>query len=97
MQHVRPGGQRDVGPVVHRQQRAVPPARAGPQLQGGEFGARFQDLVSQLNDVYTAGQRRVGELGQIAAIGPSVGTQVQPRVGEPGPDLRAVHGQTVSR
>src|SRR5690606_1854394 len=50
------------------------------------------------DEVHPAGQRGVGELGQVAARPPGVGAQVQPRVGQPSADLIAVqsrHGVTV--
>ena len=86
VQHVGARRQRDVGPVVDRQQRAVPAGRVGEHLQRGQFVARLQrpepllpgrSLVAQLDDVDPAGQRRVGELRQVTALAAGVGAQIQ--------------------
>ncbi len=86
MQHVGAGGQRDVGAVVDRHQRAVAPRRVREHGQQFQFLARLQRpelllagraLVPQLDDVDPAGQRRVGELGEVAALAPGVGAQIQ--------------------
>ena len=66
----------------------MPPCRVGQHLQRGELVARLQrpelllarrPLVPQLDDVDPAGQRGVGEFGQIAALAAGVGAQVQRR------------------
>ncbi len=85
MQHVGVGGQRDVRPVVHGQQRAVPGAGFGDDLQRGQFlpGLKgFGRLVAQLHDVHPAGQRGVDELGEVTAVPARVRAQVQPCVGQ---------------
>jgi hypothetical protein len=91
VQHLGTSGQRDVGPVVHRQQRPVAPAGVGEYLQGCQFGTRIQGLVPQLDDVHAAGQRRVDELGKIPTCGPRIRTQVQPRIAQPRPNCLPVH------
>ena len=92
VQHVGAGGPGDVGPVVDRQQRAVAARGVGEHLERSELVARLQRselllarraLVAQLDDVDPAGQRRVGEFGQVAAFPPGVGAQVQRRRREP--------------
>jgi hypothetical protein len=97
MQHVRTGGERDIGTIVHREQRAVALACPCEDFQRSELVTGRQRLVPQLQDVYPAGQCRVGELGEITALGPGVSAQVQLRSGQPGPDPYTVHAGTVSR
>jgi hypothetical protein len=63
----------------------VAPARAGEHLQGSKLQARLQRLVPQLDDVHAAGQRRVGEIGEIPAICPGIRAQVQPCIVQPAP------------
>ena len=83
---------RDVGPVVHREQRAMAAGRVGKDLQCGDFLTGFQRaeallagraLVAELDDVHAAGQRGVGELGEVAALPAGVGAQVEPGGGQP--------------
>lgn len=104
VQHVGPGRTGDVGPVVDREQRAVPAGRAREDLAGGELVARLQraeplftsrSLVAQLDDVHPAGQGGVGELGQVAALAPRVGTQIEPGGGKTGNTI--VHTATLAR
>ena len=101
VQHVGPGGVRDVGAVVDREQGAVAASRVGEDLAGRQLIARLEraealftgrTLVAQLDDVHPAGQRGVGELRQVAAFAPRVGAQIQPRPGK-----TFVHKQTLSR
>ena len=86
MQHVGAGGERHVGPVVHREQRAVPGTRLGEHLQRGEFLSSLQGavraLVAQLHDVDAARERRVGELREVAGAPPRVGAEVEAGVGQ---------------
>ena len=91
MQHVRPGGARDVGAVVDGQQSAVPARRVPENLQRRQLLARlhgpealFADraLVAQLDEVDTSGQRRVGELGKVAALAAGIGAEVEPGGGK---------------
>ena len=84
MKHVRPGRQGHIGPVVHRQQRAVPTAGAREHLEQREFLARLEALLPQLHDVDPAAENRVEELGQVALGASPVGAQVEPGVGQPG-------------
>ena len=92
VQHGGAGGTGDVGAVVDGQQGAVPPRRVGEHLQRRQFVAGLQGaqpvlrgraLVAQLNDVDPAGQRGVGELGQIASVATRIGAQIKTRGGEP--------------
>ena len=89
VQHGGAGGAGDVGAVVDGQQGAVPPRRVGEHLQRRQFVARLQRaqplltgraLVAQLNDVHPAGQRGVGEFGQIATVATRIGAQIEPGV-----------------
>ena len=82
----------DIGPVVHGEQRAVPPGGVGEHLQGRQLAPCLQRaeplftgraLVPELDDVDPAGQYRFGELGQIAAFAPRVGAQVEPGRSQP--------------
>ena len=75
----------------------MPLARLRENFQRSELVAGLQRLVPQLQDVHPAGQCRIGELSEIAALGPGVGAQVQPRSCQPGPDPYTVHAGTVSR
>jgi hypothetical protein len=71
VQHVRAGGERDVGAVVHGEQRAVPGAGLGQHLERGQLVARLEravgTLVAELDDVDATGERGVGELREVAA------------------------------
>lgn len=87
-QHVGECAAGDVGPVVHREQRAVPlrPRRpAPPALRAPAWPERTElcftgrALVPQLDDVHATGECRVGELGQVTALPAGVGAQVQGR------------------
>ena len=100
VQHVGAGGERDVGAVVDGEQRAVPGAGVGEHLERGELVARLERavgaLVAQLDDVDPAGQRGVGELGEVAAVAAGVGAQVEAGVGEAVAQrrsVRSVHGR----
>ena len=102
VQHGGAGGTGDVGAVIDGQQRAMPPRRVGEHLQRRQFVAGLERaqpalsgraLVAQLNDVDPAGQRCVGELGQIAALPTRIGAQIQASVGEP---VRLVHTATLA-
>ncbi|GAB3485186.1 hypothetical protein GCM10027521_26400 [Amycolatopsis cihanbeyliensis] len=80
----------------------MPGTGLGQDLQRGEFLAGLQrrafGLVPQLEDVHPTGQRGIGELGEVATLGPGVGTQVQPGFGEAVTDLVTIetwHGATV--
>ena len=88
MQHVRAGGERDVGAVVHREQRTVPGAGVGQHLEGRQLVARLErsvgPLVAELDDVDATGEGGVGELGEVATTAAGVGAEVEPRVGEAG-------------
>ena len=104
VQHVGAGRAGDVGAVVDREQGAVPAGRVGEDLARRQLVARLErpeplltgrTLVAQLDDVHPAGQRGVGELGQVAALTPGVGTQIQPRRGETGNAL--MHTATLAR
>ena len=88
VQHVGAGRAGDVGAVVDREQGAVPAGRVGQDFACGQLVACLEraeplltgrTLVAQLDDVHSAGQRGVGELGQVAALAPGVGAQIQPR------------------
>ena len=91
VQHVGACGQGDVGPVVDRQQRVVPAGGVGEDGQGLEFSARLQwpellltrrTLVPQLNDVDPARKGRIGEFGEVTALAPGVGAQIERGSGE---------------
>ena len=49
----------------------------------GDFRARLQPLLPQLDDVDAGGQYGVKELGQVALALPRVRAQVEPGVGKP--------------
>ena len=94
VQHVGPRGASDVGPVVDGQQGPVAARRVGEYLQRGQLGAGLQRaealltdgaLVPQLDDVDSAGQRGVDELGEVTALATRIGAQVQAGLGEAGP------------
>ena len=104
MQHVGAGRAGDVGPIVDREQGAVPAGRVRKDLARGQLVARLErseplltdrTLVAQLDDVHSAGQRGIGELGQVAALTARVGTQIQPCCGETGSGF--VHTATLAR
>jgi hypothetical protein len=99
VQDIGPGGQRHVGPVVHREQRSVPGTRLGEHLQRRELLTGLQRavraLVAQLEDVDAAGERRVGEPGEVAGAAPRVGAEVEAGVGQPraqGVSVESGHG-----
>ena len=104
VQHIRAGRAGDIGTVVDREQGTVPTGRLGEYLARGQLVARLEGaeplltdrpLVAQLDDVDSAGQGRVGELGQVATLAARVGTQIQPRRRETGDG--AVHTATLAR
>ena len=70
-----------LGPVVHRQQRAVPSAGGGEHLEQRELFARLEALLPQLHDVHPAAEDRVEEPGQVALGTPPVRAQVKAGVG----------------
>ncbi len=87
MQDVGAGRERDVRPVVDRQQTAMPPARVGEHLKQREFLGRLEALLPQLHDVDPGTEDSVEERGQVAPGSPGVGAQVQSRVGQPCPHI----------
>jgi hypothetical protein len=100
VQHVRARGQRHVRPVVHREQGSVPGTRVRQHLERGQLRAGLERavgaLVPQLDDVHPAGQRGLGELGQVAPGGAGVGAEVEAGIGQPGAQRRSVqsgHGR----
>ena len=83
------GRQRQVGPVVDPQQRAVAVARGAPARGHRQQRVVGQRLVAQLEHVHTARQR--GVQGGVADAG--VADQVQPRPRQPrAPVLAVAHG-----
>src|SRR5215467_9309535 len=52
MQHVGACRDGDVGPVVHREQRAVPVAGCPEDIEEAEFFPRLQALLPELHDVH---------------------------------------------
>jgi hypothetical protein len=91
VKHVGARGERDVGAVVDRHERAVAAGRVGEHLERFQLGAGLQrseplladrTLVTQLDDVHPACQRGVDELGQVAAFPAGVGAQVELSFGE---------------
>ena len=87
VQHVGPGGQGHVRPVVDREQRPVPGAGGGEHLEQRQFLARLEALLPQLDDVHPAGKHRVKERRQVPGRPPPVRAQVQPRVRQPRPQV----------
>ncbi len=82
MQHIGAGRAGDVGPVVDREQGAIPAGRVGEDFARCQLVARLEwaeplltgrPLVAQLDDVHSAGQGGIGELGQITALPARVG------------------------
>src|SRR3954462_2574582 len=55
----------DVGPVVDREELAVPRAGVGEDLEVFQFLGRLHALVAQLHDVDAPGQDRVQELAKV--------------------------------
>ncbi len=87
MEHVGPGGERDIRPVIHGQQPAVPPAGVREHLEQAEFLAGLQALLPELDNVHPGAEDRVEELRQVA-LGPAgVGAQVEARVRQPRPQI----------
>ncbi len=74
MKHVGARGERHVGAVVHREQRAVPFARLREDFQVPQLVPGFEALLAELDDVHPAGQRRIEELRQVATVGTRVCT-----------------------
>ncbi len=83
VQHVGARGQRDVGAVVHGEQRVVAAAGVREHLQRSQLVAGLHPLLAQLQQVHPAAQGRVGELGEVAARAAGVGADVEPGAGEP--------------
>ncbi len=87
VQDVGAGQRGDVGAIVHRQQRSVGvdhPAEVG---EDREFLTRLEDaearfprraLVPELHDADPAGERRVDEVEQVAALPPRIRAQIEP-------------------
>lgn len=63
MQHVRPGGQRNVGAIVDSQQLSVAAGGVGEHRKQVQFVGGFEILLPQLNDVDAPGENRVQEFG----------------------------------
>jgi hypothetical protein len=85
----------------------VTPRRVGKHLEGGQLGAGLQrpealladgTLVAQLDDVDSARQRGVDELGEVTALTAGVGAQVQLGLGQSASEtfLRIRHIRDVS-
>jgi hypothetical protein len=100
----------DVGAVVDRKQGAMPAGRVRQGFARGQLVARLEraeplltdrTLVAQLDDVHSAAQRGVRELGQVATLAPRVGAQIQVRGRETGSGPAAidteVHTATLAR
>jgi hypothetical protein len=85
VEHVWMGGVGEVGPVVDRQQPAVPVAGVTEDLEQRELFARLESLLPQLDDVHARGEDRVEEVGQVTAVAPTVGAQVEASVRKRGP------------
>jgi hypothetical protein len=78
VQHVGPRRERDVGPVVDREQPPVPSAGGSEHLEQRQLLAGFQALLPQLDDVHPGGEHRVEERNQVTLAPPPVGAQVEP-------------------
>ena len=89
VEHVGSGREGHVGPVVDRQQAAVPPAGPREHLEQREFLARLQALLPQLHDVHPGAEHGVEEPRQVTLGPPGVGAQVEPRVRQPLPQVTA--------
>jgi len=87
VEHVSPGGERDIRAVVHGQQAAVTPARVREHLKQGELLARLQALLAQLDDVHPGAEDGVEEPRQVTLGPPGVRAQVEPRVRQPRPQF----------
>ena len=83
MQDISAAGIGDVGPVVHRQERAMLGAGFPEYLQIPQLLAGFQALLPELNDVHPVGKHGGEEARQVALALSSVGTEVQPRRSQP--------------
>ena len=83
---------RHVGQDLQCRQLATGLKRTEPLLAG-------RALVPQLDDVHPAGEGRIGELGQVAALASGVGAQVKPgprKSGASKSGSRWVHTATVA-
>ncbi|GAA2879919.1 hypothetical protein GCM10010517_42370 [Streptosporangium fragile] len=77
MEHVGADRVRDVRPVVHGQELAVPVARLAEDGQQLQLLTRLQALLSQLDDVDPARESGVQEVGEVSPVTAPVGAQVQ--------------------
>ncbi len=98
----------NVGAVVDCKQGAMPAGRVREDFACGQLVACLEraeplltdrTLVAQLDDVDSAAQGGVGKLGQVAALTPRIGAQIQLRGHETGigPQMRWVHTATLAR
>ncbi len=70
---------RDVGAIIDRPQFAVPIGGFFQDVQDPELRSRFEGLVAKLDDVDSAGECRIDELGEVTLVGAGIRAQVQLR------------------
>ncbi len=78
MQHRSTGRVRDVGPIIDREQLAVPSRRIREDFQEPKLVTRLKSLLSELDDVHAIGQYGVQEFGEVTLVLPGVRTEIEP-------------------
>lgn len=82
MEHGSAGEGGDIGAVVDRPQRPVARRGLGEDLQKRQLLASLERLVPQLDDVDSAGEGGVDELGEVALTVAGVGAEVELGIGD---------------
>src|SRR6185369_9020063 len=79
------GGVGNVGPVVDRPELAGGIGDLRQHLQEPQLVARFQALLSELDDVHSTGIGRREKVAKVTLALPGIGAQIEPGLREPGP------------
>ena len=101
VQHVGAGGEGEVGPIVHREQRPVASRGRTQNGQGGQLAEGLQravlplpgrSLVAQLDHFHPACERGLGELGEVPVFPAGIRAQVEAGGGQAIPGVHLPDG-----
>ncbi len=70
---------RDVGAVVNSEERVMPAAGIGEDLERGKLGSCLHAFLPELDDIDPARQDCLEEVGEVRLLGTRIRTQIQPR------------------
>lgn len=79
MQNRAGGGYRQIRPVIDSPQLPMSLGRLSQNFQNAQLGSRFEDFLSELNDVNSSGEGGIDELREVALSSAGIGAEVELR------------------